>query len=102
MNRIPFWEMKNANALIGNAKNDNSKFCLAKPGELHLVYLPNGGTSELDLRGASGTFTVKWFNPRAGGMLQTGSTRQVSGGTKAALGQPPAEATEDWLAVISN
>ena len=99
-NRIPFWEMKNANALIGNEKNDNSKYCLAKPGELYLVYLPKGGTTELDLSAATGSFIVKWFNPRAGGALQDGSVKSVSGGGKAALGTPPADASEDWLMVI--
>jgi hypothetical protein len=49
-NRIPFWEMRNADALIGNATHDNSKYCLAKPGEIYLVYLPSGGTTDLDLR----------------------------------------------------
>lgn len=99
-NRIPFWEMKNANALIDNEKNDNSKYCLAKPGELYLVYLPKGGTTELDLTGANGSLTVKWFNPRRGGALQDGSGKAVSGGGKAALGNPPADAGEDWLIVI--
>jgi hypothetical protein len=92
--------MKNANALIGNEKNDNSKYCLAKPGELYLVYLPKGGMTDLDLSGASGKFAVKWFNPRAGGALQDGSVKSVSGGGKAALGTPLADASEDWLAVI--
>ena len=70
--KIPFWEMASANALLGNAKDDNSKFCLAKPGELYLVYLPSGGTTDLDLSGAQGAFSVNWFNPRAGGKLING------------------------------
>ena len=68
-NRIPFWDMKNANALVGNPKNDNSKYCLAKAGEVYLVFLPTGGTTDLDLSGSSGSFSVRWFNPRAGGAL---------------------------------
>lgn len=99
-NRIPFWEMRNANALIGNEKNDNSKYCLARPGELYLVYLPKGGTTELDLSAATGSYTVKWFNPRRGGALQHGSVKSVSGGAKVGLGTPPADAREDWLVVI--
>jgi hypothetical protein len=99
-NRIPFWEMKNANALIGNAKNDNSKFCFAKAGELYLVYLPNGGSTELDLAGVNGTFSVKWFNPREGGVLQEGAIKSVKGGAKVALGTPPAAPQEDWLVVV--
>src|SRR5882724_8279905 len=47
--RIPFWEMKNADELAGNPKHDNSRYCLAKNGELYLVYLPSGGASDLDL-----------------------------------------------------
>ena len=99
-NKIPFWEMKNANALVGNVKNDNSRYCLAKAGEVYLVFLPSGGTTELDLAAASGAFTVRWFNPRHGGSLQTGSVKSVNGGGKAALGNPPADPAQDWLIVV--
>jgi len=99
-NKIPIQDMKNANALIGNTKNDNSKYCFAKAGELYLVYLPKGGTTGLDLAGASGNFTVKWFNPRTGGALQNGSVKSVPGGSSVALGQPPADATEDWVVLL--
>lgn len=98
--KLPFWEMRNANALIGNASNDNSKFCLAKLGQLYLVYQANGGATELDLAGASGTFTVKWFNPRTGGDLVEGTVRLAAGGGKVSLGQPPADVTEDWVAIV--
>ena len=50
-NQIPFWEMKNADALVGNEQHDNSRYCFAKPGELYLVYLPLGGTTSLDQPG---------------------------------------------------
>lgn len=98
--RIPFAEMSSSDALIGNATDDNSKFCFTKSGEVYLVYLPHGGTTGLDLSAATGTFTVKWFNPRTGGALTTGSVHVVEGGKIAALGHPPADAGEDWLAVI--
>jgi hypothetical protein len=98
--KIPFWEMTTANALIGNTTDDNSKFCFAKPGELYLVYLPSGGSTDLDMSGAKGTFRVKWFNPRTGGKLVTGSVKSVKGGAKVALGNPPADAGEDWLVVV--
>ena len=99
-NRIPFWEMKNDNALVGNSKNDNSKYCFAKAGELYLVYLPNGGTTELDLSGASGKFAVKWFNPRTGGATQDGSVKSVTGGGVVALGNPPTDAGQDWVVLV--
>jgi len=99
-NRIPFWEMKNADALVGNTQNDNSKNCLAKPGELYLVYLPNGGTTELELAGANGAYTVKWFNPRVGGALQDGSVKSIKGGAIVSLGPPPAETDQDWTVLV--
>lgn len=97
---IPFWEMKNADALIGNDKKDNSKYCLAQTDACYLVYLPKGGTTSLDLTGANGSFTIQWFNPRQGGGLQTGSVQSVNGGATVDLGLPPADANEDWLVVV--
>jgi hypothetical protein len=94
-------EMTSHDALVGNAKSDNSRYCLARPGELYLVYLPEGGSAELDLSGARGDYSVAWFNPRAGGELQGGSVQRVSGGGKASLGDPPADAKLDWLIVVS-
>lgn len=98
--RIPFWEMQNANALVGNAKNDNSRFCLAKAGMIYLVYLPRGGTTDLDLSAAAGTFDVRWFNPRSGGELRPGSQPSVAGGKVVSLGGSPADPEQDWLAVV--
>ena len=96
-NEIPFWEMECHDQLIGNPKRDNSKYCFAKADEVYLVYLPNGGTSSLDMTGASGDFKVMWFNPRTGGDLQTGSVKSVAGGATVELGTPPSDEGEDWL-----
>jgi hypothetical protein len=98
--RIPFWDMSNADLLVGNAINDNSRYCLAKAGELYLVYLPTGGSAELDLTGVSGTLSVSWFDPRNGGALKRGSVASVTGGRPVVLGMPPDNPTEDWLAVV--
>ena len=98
--KIPFWEMKNANALVGNPKNDNSKYCFAKAGEFYLVFLRDGGTTDLDLTGVTGNFSVNWFNPRTGGALLTGSTGEVNASDKNNLGQPPSDPGADWLVVI--
>ncbi len=99
-NKIPFWEMKNADELVDNPKADNSRYCLSKAGEVYLVYLPSGGSCELDLSGAAGQFAVDWFNPRKGGALAGGSVRQVKGGSRLSIGQPPSEPTEDWGVLI--
>lgn len=98
--RIPLPEMKNADELVGNTAYDNSRYCLAKAGELYLVYLPSGGTADLDLQGASGRFSVSWFNPRRGGALRPGSVASIDGRSVRSLGTPPDSAAEDWLAVV--
>ncbi len=100
VNQVPFWEMENHNALIGNTANDNSMYCFAKPGEVYLVYLPEGGTARLDLSGTSGTYSVRWYDPRNGGELQTGSIETATAGGVIELGAPPAYAHEDWLVVV--
>ncbi len=99
-NKIPFWEMTNADALVGNPEFTNDRYALAKAGELYVVYLPTGGTADLDLTGATGDFSVSWFNPRSGGKPAAGSVAKVSGGKKVNLGQPPSDADQDWVAII--
>jgi hypothetical protein len=94
--KIPVTRMESANVLVGNPKNDNSRYCFAQPGQLYLVYLPDGGACELDLGAAAGaTFSVAWFNPRSGGPLQRAA--DVRGGASVGLTAPSAE---DWLAVV--
>ena len=67
-NNIPFWEMENANHLTRSEKD----FVFAKPGEVYVIYEPDGGPCTLNLQGYNGTFTVEWYNPRKGGELQKG------------------------------
>ena len=93
-NKIPFWQMEGGAPLNGH-------YLFAKKGEVYLLYLPDGGAAALDLTGAKGNFSVRWFNPRVGGALQKGSVATVAGGAaKADLGAPPAQPNEDWLAVV--
>jgi hypothetical protein len=99
-NGVPFWEMKNANALIGNAANSNVGYCLAKQDEVYLIYLRKAAKASLDLSDASGSFNVHWFNPREGGTLQRGSVNKIKGGRVEALGNPPADAGQDWVVLI--
>ena len=98
--KIPFWEMSNADALVGNEKHDNSRYCFAKANAVYLVYLPSGGTATLDLSKAAGQFSVDWFDPRNGGPMKKGSVATVKGGAAIALGAPPDNPGEDWLAVV--
>ncbi|MGH9163718.1 MAG: DUF5060 domain-containing protein [Vicinamibacteraceae bacterium] len=93
---LPFHEMSNANGLT-TAPDD---FVFAKAGEIYAIYLPNGGTTELDLSAANGTFDVRWYDPRHVGGLQQGSVNQVEGGGRAALGLAPTDRASDWAVLV--
>ena len=96
MKYLPFHKMRHAEQLTP-APND---LVFAQQGEVYAVYLPDGGTTELDLTGAKGAFEVKWFDPRLGGVLQNGSVVQIQGGAKRALGNPPNEPGKDWAILV--
>lgn len=98
--KVPFWNMVNADALVGNHKGDNSRYCLALPGEIYVIYLPTGGTCEIDLSETSGDFAVRWYDPRNGGELQIGSVKEVTGGKTVSPGPPPADEGEDWVILL--
>jgi hypothetical protein len=68
-NQIPFNKMQNMNALVGNAKDDFGPWCLAEPGRIYLVYLPEGGKVALDLSQETVEFDAFWFDPEKGGEL---------------------------------
>ena len=69
--------------------------CLAQPGALYLVYLPNGGAATLDITKTGGEFSLSWFNPREGGEFKPAG--KIRGGASATLNAPGAD---DWLAVV--
>ncbi len=97
---LPITEMANHDELIANPTNTNDRYCFAKPGENYVIYLPDGGTVDLDLTLESGIFDVFWFNPRTAGSLALGPVTTVYGGAIHNLGIPPSDITNDWVAWV--
>lgn len=93
---LPFWEMRTNDALT----SDSNDFCFAKEGEAYAIYLPDGGSTNLDLSGATGNFSVKWFDPSTGGDLVDGSISVIAGGKNSTIGSPPNNIDSDWVALI--
>ncbi|MHC4069516.1 MAG: DUF5060 domain-containing protein [Planctomycetota bacterium] len=91
-NYLPFERMSPADSLV------SAGWCFAEVGEIYAVYLPDGGTAQLDI--TDGSFTVRWYNPRDGGDLLTGSVETVAGPGKVGLGEPPAERDKDWVVLV--
>ncbi len=91
---LTFAEMVPDNGLISNAL----AYCLAKPGECYAIYLLEGGTASLNV--PRGDYSVQWYDPRAGGELQTGGIKRISGPGKRSLGQPPNQPGKDWAVLL--
>jgi hypothetical protein len=91
---LPFTEMKSADELT-KANND---YCLAKTGEVYAVYIPEGDQAEILI--PSGTFSVRWFNPRSGGELLTGTIETIKGSGFVPTGKPPEDDVKDWVCLI--
>ena len=72
---LPFWNMQPADHL----PRAYADYCLAKPGQVYCTYLFSGGSTRLDLQNHRGPYSVRWFNPRYGGPLQTGTVQTVWG-----------------------
>jgi hypothetical protein len=93
---LPFWKMSPADNLISAEK----AYCFALPGQIYAVYLSTGGTTKLDLGKTSKTFAIKWYNPRTGGELQTGTKSEITGPGSVGIGQPPSEPGRDWAVLV--
>jgi hypothetical protein len=75
----------NLAAMVPHEELAATRFCLADPGQEYLVYLPDGGTTELDLSAASGTFRVEWTGLAAG---TTTAGEPIAGGARRNLKAP--------------
>lgn len=93
---LPFHRMKAADDLTASTED----FVFALPGEVYAVYLPNGGTTTIDLTHTKGAFEVRWHDPRHGGELQVGSVSEIAGGGKPSLGTAPNELENDWAVLV--
>ena len=96
MRQLPFDRMSSHDELT----TDPNDYCLAWPGQVYCVYLPKGGTTELDLGDCTGSFEIRWFDPRSGGPMQPGTVKTVKGPGRVQIGHPPYEGTKDWAAVV--
>lgn len=96
--KIPFWDMANADSLIGNPAHNNTKYCLALKGRFYVIYLPTGGTTEIDLDDQP--YHAFWFNPRSGGALIPATTPILQGPGKKLSSPPPTDPSEDWVLLL--
>ena len=64
----------------------STHYCLANPGKEYLIYFPQSNVARIDLRNATGEFTVEWFIPLLNQTVF--GPRTIIGGTQMRM-QPP-------------
>ena len=84
---VPFQEMEQNDDITATTID----YVFSKENEIYVVYLPNGGSTQIDLP-QGGDWQVAWFNPRTGGTLS--ATTPVSN-------QLVAPDNNDWVAHIT-
>lgn len=92
---LPFWEMEPNNGLASGAPGVR---VLARGTDLFAVQLPQGGEASLQL--GPGRYGVRWYDPRNGGELQSGSLVSVEGPGVKSIGRPPRDTAKDWVALV--
>jgi hypothetical protein len=90
-----FFEGLDFAALEPHDELTTAGFCLAKPPEVYVVYLPRGGTADLRLDGRGGTRRrARWLDPRTG--------RWADGPTLSSRVNPvSAPSSLDWVLLVS-
>lgn len=78
--------------------SSTTDYCFGKPGSTYAIFLPSGSTTNITLP-AGETYTVRWFNPRSGGALRSGTVDSVGNGSFA-IGLPPDERSSHWVALL--
>ncbi len=93
---LPFSTMEPDNDVVSGAEG---ALALKDRDRIFALYLPSGGQAEVSL--GPGTYAVRWYSPRKGGQLQTGTVSRINGPGRKSIGQPPADPAQDWAALIS-
>lgn len=97
MEQFPLEEMASMDHLVMS----KDAYCLALPGELYIVYLPETtGETRIKIQG-DGPWSVQWLNPREGGALQVGSLTILNSGGLQNPGSPPEDHGKDWVLVLT-
>ena len=101
---LPFWQMSPKDDLVtGESTSEGGAEVFALEGEVYAVYFPNGsdtGSINLSAASAETSFVKRWYNPRTGEF--DGTSAVVAGGAVHEIGNPPADAANDWVLLLKN
>lgn len=87
---FPYPIMESCNHLMSSTPN----LCFGEIGGSILIYLPEGGSGDINLSAIDGVFEESWFNPRNGEIIQI---EAVQGGQQLSFTAPD---TNDWVLLL--
>jgi len=64
------------------------------------VFLKSG-SGTINLENQSGEYSIKWFDPRNGGKMQTTAVNSLKGGKIEKFGKAPTEQEKDWVVLVT-
>lgn len=67
---------------------------------MYIVFLRSGKGS-INLEKQSDEYSVKWYDLRNGGKMQTGAVKSIRGGKMQNLGGAPSEPQKDWVVLLT-
>jgi len=83
--------------LTGESQTNGGGEVFAWEGHSYAIYFPSATqTGRLNL--PEGNYTIQWYDPRTGQF--TGSATPLLGTSSTALGAPPSQPSEDWVALV--
>lgn len=86
---LPFNSMEPCESVVSGG----DAYCFGKLGEIYSLYLPSGGSININLPGSGTSYNVFWFDPRTGDKHNRGS---VMGGQRSFS----APDTQDWVLLL--
>lgn len=89
-NEIPFWEMEPMDDLT-----EADDYVLAKGTDQIVLYQKMGTKEATKLPQFSGTYAIKWFNPRTGQFI--GAEQKLNASGSLDIGLPPSGTNQDWV-----
>ena len=90
LEELQFPEMEPCNQLLSEPDN----ICFGEVGKIYAVYLPYGGSEEVDLSSSEIVLEQTWFNPRTGEITEGGS---IQGGQVRSFTAPD---ERDWVLLL--
>ena len=97
---LPLTTMVPSRTIVTSTTGED--YTLYQAGQTYAIFNDRAGKDmTLNLNGVTGTFDVRWYNPRSGGAMQTGTVATITGGGNRALGNAPSDTGNDWAVLVT-